>query len=58
MMKQVHNHKADTHSSHASKQASIDFHGAALINHQGIEVPITEEMIQQACEQVQKSCMH
>jgi hypothetical protein len=27
-----------------------DFHGAALIDEQGREVPITEDMIRRACE--------
>lgn len=28
----------------------IDFHGASIINEQGEEVPITEAMVQQACQ--------
>ena len=30
-----------------------DFHGAALIDAQGREIPITEDMIQQACERLE-----
>lgn len=29
-----------------------DFHGAALIDEQGREIPITEQMVQQACRQM------
>lgn len=33
-----------------SQQSQSDFNGAAVIDEQGHEVPITEAMIQQACE--------
>ncbi|BAP14098.1 hypothetical protein Y017_01030 [Alcanivorax sp. 97CO-5] len=29
------------------------FHGAAIIDEQGREIPITEEMIQRACEHLE-----
>jgi len=32
---------------------AIDFHGAAIIDDNGREIPITEEMIQQACEDLE-----
>lgn len=51
-------HNPDTLANKASEQASIDFHGAAFIDQQGHEIPITEEMIQLACQQVQQSCPH
>lgn len=36
----------------ATKQKT-DFHGAALIDAQGREIPITEDMVQQACEHLE-----
>ena len=30
----------------------VDFHGAAVISKNGKEVPITEEMVRQACEEM------
>lgn len=30
------------------------FHGAALLDDQGREIPITEEMIMQACDELMK----
>ena len=51
-------HNSDKFANKASEQESIDFHGAAFIDQQGHEVPITEEMIQLACQQVQQSCPH
>lgn len=33
----------------------IDFHGAALIDENGEEIPITEEMIQNACDKLDSS---
>lgn len=38
-----------------SQQPKSDFNGAAVIDEQGREVPITEAMIQQACEKLAKS---
>ena len=35
---------------HNNDNKTIDFHGAAIIDEKGREIPITEEMIQQACE--------
>lgn len=35
---------------HNASDHAKDFHGAALIDEQGREVPITEEMIRRACE--------
>lgn len=37
-----------------SKQPEADFHGAAIIDENGKEVPITETMVQQACEEEKK----
>ncbi|NOZ53351.1 MAG: hypothetical protein GXP08_09430 [Gammaproteobacteria bacterium] len=30
----------------------IDFHGASIINEVGEEIPITEQMVHQACQQL------
>lgn len=35
---------------HNASDHAKDFHGAALIDEQGREVPITEDMIRRACE--------
>ncbi|MEY1662237.1 PA1571 family protein [Isoalcanivorax beigongshangi] len=32
-----------------------DFHGAALIDAQGREIPITEEMVQRACDRLEQA---
>ncbi len=32
----------------------IDFHGAAIIDDNGKEIPITEEMVKQACQEIDK----
>ena len=37
-----------------SQPSQNDFNGAAVIDEQGREVPITEAMIQQACETLAK----
>lgn len=37
-----------------SSQNSVDFHGAAIIDEQGREIPITESMVQKACKQLQE----
>ena len=33
----------------------IDFHGAAIVNENGEEIAITEEMIEKACKQLEDS---
>lgn len=38
-----------------SQQPGKDFHGAAIIDEQGREIPITEAMIQQAFQRLEKS---
>ncbi len=35
--------------------STADFHGAAIINSDGQEVPITEEMVKQACEELEEN---
>jgi len=32
-----------------------DFHGAAIIDEHGQEIPITEEMVREACKQLEDS---
>lgn len=34
--------------------STVDFHGAAIIDNEGREVPITEEMVKQACEELEQ----
>ena len=36
-----------------SKPRPINFHGAAIIDEKGREIPITEEMVRQACKSFQ-----
>lgn len=46
------------HTSNANRQQSSDFHGAALIDQHGREVPITEAMVQQACKHLENSWLY
>ncbi len=39
-------------SSESSKTEKADFHGAAILNEDGTETPITEDMVQDACEKL------
>ena len=36
----------------APQNGVVDFHGAAIIDENGIEQPITEEMVQTACQKL------
>lgn len=36
-------------------EAEPDFHGAAIIDEQGREIPITESMVQRACEKLERA---
>ena len=38
-----------------TEHAAPDFNGAAIIDENGIEVAITEEMVQSACDQLDSS---
>ena len=38
-----------------SSNRQTDFHGAAVIDEQGRETPITEAMIQRACQNLEKT---
>ncbi len=44
-MAQPQTHKDDT-------RKAADFHGAAIIDANGREIPITEEMVQEACDKL------
>jgi len=33
-----------------AKEKSLNFNGAAIIDENGAEIPITEDMVQRACE--------
>ncbi len=37
------------------EDTTADFHGAAVIDNEGHEVPITEEMVQQACDDLEEN---
>ncbi|MEZ5524397.1 MAG: hypothetical protein R3E62_05440 [Pseudomonadales bacterium] len=37
------------------ENSTTDFHGAAIIDSNGHEVPITEEMVQKACEELEEN---
>jgi hypothetical protein len=39
-------------SSENSKTKEADFHGAAILNEDGTETPITEDMVRDACEKL------
>ena len=39
-------------SSENNKSTESDFHGAAILNEDGTETPITEDMVQDACEKL------
>ncbi len=36
------------------KKTEKDFHGAAVIDQQGREIPITEAMVKKACEKLEE----
>ena len=40
------------------KEIDHDFHGAAIIDEQGKEVPITEDMVKRACDELDKSSVY
>lgn len=45
-------HKDQTLKQSDDQPQEVDFHGAAIIDEDGHEIPITEEMIQQACAEL------
>ncbi len=40
------------HKNQACNTKQADFHGAAILNRDGSETPITEQMVQDACKQL------
>ena len=42
------------HSSDTARP-DVDFHGAAIIDASGREIPITEKMVQEACQKLEKT---
>ena len=48
----TNNPKQNKPSDKQTHSATPDLHGAAIINDQGVEVPITEDMIKAACDEL------
>lgn len=46
---------AHTQNSNAAHDDNVDFHGAAIIDGHGREIPITEDMVQDACNKLEKT---
>lgn len=44
----------ETHKKNDQEESPSDFHGAAIIDNEGHEVPITDEMVKNACENLEK----
>lgn len=44
---------ADSEDQKSDELPDVDFHGAAIIDEDGNEVPITETMIKEACEKLE-----
>ncbi len=40
---------------HNETEDPVDFHGAAIIDSEGHEVPITEEMVKKACDKLEEN---
>ncbi len=47
--------KKDQEKEKPEEEPAIDFHGAAILDENGEEIPITEDMIQEACEKLDKN---
>jgi len=43
----------EKHDKNNQEEAPADFHGAAIIDKDGHEIPITEEMVKDACEDLE-----
>lgn len=39
----------------SAKEPSPDFHGAALLDDEGNEIPITEDMVREACKELDET---
>ena len=44
-----------TETNQKQRPAEPDFNGAAIIDENGVEIPITEEMVQTACDELDDS---
>ncbi|MDF1781205.1 MAG: hypothetical protein P1U67_07925 [Alcanivoracaceae bacterium] len=44
-----------THTSNLNAQSNADFNGAAIIDAKGREIPITEEMVREACSKLEQN---
>jgi len=45
----------ENHDNSNQDKDPADYHGAAIIDSEGHEVPITEEMVKQACEELEET---
>jgi len=45
----------EKHDHNNQEEGPTDYHGAAIIDSEGHEVPITEEMVKQACEELEEN---
>jgi hypothetical protein len=44
-----------TETNQKQRPAEPDFNGAAIIDENGVEIPITEDMIKNACDQLENN---
>jgi len=44
----------EKHDQNNQKETAPDFHGAAIIDDEGHEIPITDEMVKGACEDLEE----
>lgn len=44
----------DKQQQHDETEDPVDFHGAAIIDGEGHEIPITEEMVKEACDKLEE----
>jgi len=44
----------EKHDSNHQEETPSDFHGAAIIDNEGHEIPITDEMVKDACENLEE----
>ena len=42
----------------STEEQAPDFHGAAIIDEDGNEVPITEDMVKKACDKLEEESLH
>lgn len=51
--KQQQQNQVQTQAKKKPEDTRADFHGAAIIDNEGHEVPITEKMVKQACDKLE-----